>query len=209
MASCRLRFRNHGNGNNGHIQRGPGGQWRGAAKWKEWRGSVSALPSGEDLTFKNVKNDGAPCETKRGVPLVITTKQMRCGKTGRPSSMPCASAVEASGCESVGWRYKPVPVPEYLAPSVAGWKEGNAVLHWKFWVPAFVPKGLAVGLPGLPNFAISPTGWVGWPSPVLSRAIPPHRRWRGWVGIRPVICQKVVNFISEGGAYGFQKQKKI
>lgn len=158
-----LRFRNHGNGNNDHIQRGPGGQWRGAAKWKEWRGSVSALPSGEDLTFKNVKNDGAPCETKRGVPLVITTKQMRCGKTGRPSSMPCASAVEASGCESVGWRYKPVPVPEDLAPSVAGWKEGNAVLHWKFWVPAFVPKGLAVGLPGLSKlrYLTKQGGWGG------------------------------------------------
>lgn len=179
----------------------------GAAKWKEWRGSVTALPSGEDLTFKNVRNDGAPCKTERGVPLVITTKQMRGGKTGRPSSMPCASAVEASGCESAGGGTSRYLYLSTLSPSVAGWKEGNAVLHWNFWVPAFVPKGLAVGLWAFPNFAISPTVWVGRPSPVLSRAIPPQRRWRGWVSDQSSV-KRLSTLSAEGGAYGFQKQKK-
>lgn len=49
--------------------------------------------------------------------------------------------------------------------------------------------------------------WVGWPSPVLSRAIPPQRRWRGWVSDQSSV-KRLSTLSVEGGAQGFQKQKK-
>lgn len=191
-----LRFRNHGNGNNGHIQGGPGGQWRGAAKWKEWRGSVTALPSGEDLTFKNVRNDGAPCKTERGVPLVITTKQMRCGKTGSPSSMPCASAVEASGCESAGGG-----TSRYLCLSTLPRRSRDGRRETRCYIGnsgcrRLYQKGLRCTSgpfqTSLSHQHLSVGGVAVARIESCDTAAAPMAR----MGIRPVICQKVVNFIS-------------
>jgi len=174
-----LRFRNHGNGNDGHVQATIG---RGSKVERVERDQ--SPPSWEGLTFKNVRNDGAPCETERGVPLVTTTKQM-CGKVGRPSCMPCASVVEASGCEYAGggtsWYL-------YLSTLPCPSRDGRRALC--YIVNSGCRRLYQSGLRwAFPNFAISPTGWVGWPSPVLRRAIPPMAQ----MGI---ICQKAVNFIS-------------
>jgi hypothetical protein len=73
--------------------------------------------------------------------------------------MPCASAMEASGRECAGGGTSRYLYLSTLPPSVAGWKEGSAVLHCKFWVPAFVPKWLAVGLPKL-RYLTNRVGWV-------------------------------------------------